>query len=88
MAELYGPTYVVPAPVTPKPAAVPATWLPWPLQSSGLGSGTGTLAASFAEGVGLSGRAWRARDLVFVPNLADVTREFTTAYTTAARQLL
>ncbi|GHE13295.1 methyl-accepting chemotaxis protein [Klenkia taihuensis] len=32
-----------------------------------------TLAASFAEGVGLSGRAWRARDLVFVPNLADIT---------------
>ncbi|MCD5309323.1 methyl-accepting chemotaxis protein [Kineosporia babensis] len=32
-----------------------------------------TLAASFAEGVGLSGRAWRARDLVFVPNLADLT---------------
>jgi hypothetical protein len=32
-----------------------------------------TLAASFAEGVGLSGRAWRARDLVFVPDLADVT---------------
>jgi GAF domain-containing protein len=32
-----------------------------------------TLAASFAEGVGLSGRAWRARDLVFVQNLADLT---------------
>jgi GAF domain-containing protein len=32
-----------------------------------------TLAASFAEGVGLSGRAWRARDLVFVPNLADLS---------------
>jgi putative methionine-R-sulfoxide reductase with GAF domain len=32
-----------------------------------------TLAATFAEGVGLSGRAWRARDLVFVPNLAEVT---------------
>jgi putative methionine-R-sulfoxide reductase with GAF domain len=32
-----------------------------------------TLAASFAEGVGLSGRAWRARDLVFVPDLAEVT---------------
>ncbi len=32
-----------------------------------------TLAASFAEGVGLSGRAWRARDLVFVANLADLT---------------
>ncbi|GLY27463.1 methyl-accepting chemotaxis protein [Kineosporia sp. NBRC 101731] len=32
-----------------------------------------TLAASFAEGVGLSGRAWRARDLVFVKNLADLT---------------
>lgn len=32
-----------------------------------------TLAASFAEGVGLSGRAWRARDLYFVRDLADVT---------------
>ncbi|WP_380166720.1 GAF domain-containing protein [Jannaschia sp. R86511] len=32
-----------------------------------------TLSASFAEGVGLSGRAWRARDLVFVPDLAQVT---------------
>jgi hypothetical protein len=32
-----------------------------------------TLAASFAEGVGLSGRAWRARDLVFVHDLAEVT---------------
>ncbi|SDD15328.1 methyl-accepting chemotaxis sensory transducer with GAF sensor [Geodermatophilus telluris] len=32
-----------------------------------------TLAASFAEGVGLSGRAWRQRDLVFVPDLAEVT---------------
>jgi len=32
-----------------------------------------TLAASFAEGVGLSGRAWRTRDLVFVRDLAEVT---------------
>jgi GAF domain-containing protein len=32
-----------------------------------------TLRASFAEGVGLSGRAWRQRDLVFVPDLAEVT---------------
>src|SRR3954452_6995666 len=32
-----------------------------------------TLRASFAEGVGLSGRAWKARDLVFVPNIGDVT---------------
>jgi len=32
-----------------------------------------TLAASFAEGVGLSGRAWRQRDLVFVRDLAEVT---------------
>ncbi|ABS05924.1 GAF domain-containing protein [Kineococcus radiotolerans] len=32
-----------------------------------------TLEASFAEGVGLSGRAWRERDLVFVPDLARVT---------------
>jgi hypothetical protein len=34
---------------------------------------TVTLSASFAEGVGLSGRAWRARDLVFVRDLAEVT---------------
>jgi transcriptional regulator with GAF, ATPase, and Fis domain len=32
-----------------------------------------TLAASFQEGVGLSGRAWKARDLVFVEDLAQVT---------------
>ena len=32
-----------------------------------------TLAASFQEGVGLSGRTWRARDLVFVEDLAQVT---------------
>ena len=32
-----------------------------------------TLRASFREGVGLSGRAWRQRDLVFVPDLAEVT---------------
>ncbi|MFW3169761.1 GAF domain-containing protein [Geodermatophilus sp. CPCC 206100] len=32
-----------------------------------------TLAASFAEGVGLAGRAWRSRDLVFVEDLAEVT---------------
>ena len=32
-----------------------------------------TLSASFAEGVGLSGRAWRARDLVFVQDLAELT---------------
>ena len=31
-----------------------------------------TLAASFAEGVGLSGRAWRSRDLVFVPDIGQV----------------
>ena len=31
-----------------------------------------TLSASFAEGVGLSGRAWRSRDLVFVEDLADI----------------
>jgi methyl-accepting chemotaxis protein len=29
--------------------------------------------ASFAEGVGLSGRAWRSRDLVFVKDLAEIT---------------
>lgn len=32
-----------------------------------------TLAATFPEGVGLSGRAWRARDLVFVEDLGTVT---------------
>ncbi|HYQ74313.1 methyl-accepting chemotaxis protein [Cellulomonas sp.] len=32
-----------------------------------------TLAASFAEGVGLAGRAWRARDLVFVRDLGELT---------------
>ncbi|MGY1773092.1 methyl-accepting chemotaxis protein [Blastococcus sp. SYSU D00813] len=32
-----------------------------------------TLSASFAEGVGLSGRAWRERDLVFVRDLGEVT---------------
>jgi len=31
-----------------------------------------TLEASFAEGVGLSGRAWRQRDLVFVEDLGTV----------------
>nr|WP_305785637.1 GAF domain-containing protein [Actinoplanes lichenis] len=32
-----------------------------------------TLEAAFAEGVGLSGRAWRSRDLVFVRNIADLS---------------
>ena len=32
-----------------------------------------TLAAEFPEGVGLSGRAWRARDLVFVEDLGQVS---------------
>ena len=32
-----------------------------------------TTTASFAEGVGLSGRAWKARDLVFVEDLGSVT---------------
>ncbi|HET6481242.1 MAG TPA: GAF domain-containing protein [Actinoplanes sp.] len=32
-----------------------------------------TLESSFAEGVGLSGRTWRSRDLVFVRNIADMT---------------
>jgi GAF domain-containing protein len=32
-----------------------------------------TLAATFANGVGLSGRAWRAGDLVFVRDLAELT---------------
>ncbi|BFU45616.1 GAF domain-containing protein [Krasilnikovia sp. MM14-A1004] len=31
-----------------------------------------TLSASFAEGVGLSGRVWRARELVFVPDIGQV----------------
>jgi len=32
-----------------------------------------TQSASFAEGVGLAGRAWKARDMVFVPDLGEVT---------------
>jgi len=32
-----------------------------------------TLAATFAEGVGLSGRAWRSRDLVFVRDIGELT---------------
>jgi hypothetical protein len=32
-----------------------------------------TLSASFAEGVGLSGRAWRAKELVFVQDIGQVT---------------
>jgi GAF domain-containing protein len=32
-----------------------------------------TLAASFAEGVGLSGRAWRTRDLFFVKDIGEMT---------------
>jgi len=32
-----------------------------------------TATARFEEGVGLSGRAWKARDLVFVPDLGAVT---------------
>ncbi len=46
--EVYGPVNVVPSGLTPKPAAVPETWLPCPKQSSGLGSGWGTLLGSFA----------------------------------------
>ncbi len=45
----------------------------------GLESGTAgeefrrvTVSASFAEGVGLSGRAWKSRDLVFVAALGDL----------------
>ena len=34
---------------------------------------TVTLGATFAEGTGLSGRAWRQRDLVFVRDLAELT---------------
>jgi putative methionine-R-sulfoxide reductase with GAF domain len=32
-----------------------------------------TLAATFAEGVGLSGRAWRGRELVFVRDIGELT---------------
>jgi len=32
-----------------------------------------TLAASFAEGVGLSGRTWRSRDLFFVADIGEMT---------------
>ncbi|MGY2127720.1 methyl-accepting chemotaxis protein [Blastococcus sp. SYSU DS0617] len=32
-----------------------------------------TLSASFAQGVGLSGRAWRAKELVFVQDIGQVT---------------
>jgi hypothetical protein len=32
-----------------------------------------TLTASFAEGVGLSGRTWRARDLYFVRDIGEMT---------------
>ena len=32
-----------------------------------------TLAATFAPGVGLSGRAWQRRDMVFVPDLGELT---------------
>ncbi len=32
-----------------------------------------TLSASFAEGVGLSGRAWRGRDLYFVRDIGEMT---------------
>src|SRR5688500_4756351 len=32
-----------------------------------------TLAASFREGVGLAGRTWKARDLVFVPDLGQLS---------------
>ena len=32
-----------------------------------------TLAAAFAEGVGLSGRAWRTKDLVFIRDIGELT---------------
>ncbi len=41
VVALYGPVYVWPFARTPKPAIVPAVCVPWPLQSSGFGSGTG-----------------------------------------------
>src|SRR6266850_2191813 len=40
---LYGPAKVVPLLFSPNPAVVPPTWLPWPLQSSGFGSGCGVV---------------------------------------------
>ncbi len=39
--ESYGPVKVWPSASMPKPAAVPATWLPCPPQSNGFGSGLG-----------------------------------------------
>jgi hypothetical protein len=36
---------VLPSAFSPKPAVVPATCEPWPLQSSGFGSGFGVLIA-------------------------------------------
>ena len=45
----YGPWKVAPVDNTPKPAIVPATWLPCPLQSSGFGSGCGTSLAGSVE---------------------------------------
>src|SRR5882672_6462983 len=49
VAPLYGPVNVDPVARTPKPAAVPATWLPCPLQSSGFGSGLGVLSFGSSE---------------------------------------
>ena len=46
--ELYGPVNVVPSLSTPNPASVPAVCVPWLLQSSGFGSGTGTEFGLFA----------------------------------------
>ena len=42
----YGPPNELPLARTPNPAAVPATCEPWPLQSSGFGSGCGMVAGS------------------------------------------
>ena len=43
VVALYGPVYVVPFESTPNPAIVPAVCVPWLLQSSGFGSGTGVV---------------------------------------------
>src|SRR6478735_1102672 len=46
---VYGPAYVAPAVVTPRPAEVPATCEPCPLQSSGFLSGVGRYSAGSSD---------------------------------------
>ena len=43
------------------------------VQESGDAGDEVTMAASFTQGIGLSGRARRTRDLVFVPDVGEVT---------------